>query len=280
MAPERQELPVLAIDEPTREQQWRQREKRTELREVLAGRLRTHWLEELTSVRRRVVDFLIREARYFIKLRENSRFYHIMGFGLARKKILETERQLIGQGKLRCNDDIFYLEWQELDDLKSGSLGWRDVEDRIRTRRLQRIRLSKQGAPKTIGFENVTDETPLIDATCLKGQTASPGSYEGRARVILDPTSDVNLEPGEILVAPYTDPAWTPLFLTANAAVVEVGSYLSHAGTVAREYAMPCIVDVRGCTSRIRTGDLVRVDGATGEVWIVETTDEAGPCGK
>jgi len=71
------------------------------------------------------------------------------------------------------------------------------------------------------------------------------------------------------LVAPYTDPAWTPLFLTAGAAVIEVGSYLSHAGAVAREYAMPCVVDVAACTSKIRTGDRLRVDGGNGQVWLI-----------
>jgi pyruvate,water dikinase len=93
---------------------------------------------------------------------------------------------------------------------------------------------------------------------------------EGPARVILDPGSEAALRAGEILVAPYTDPAWTPLFLTAGAAVVEVGSYLSHAGTIAREFGLPCVVDVEGCTRRIRTGDRLRVDGASGEVWILE----------
>ena len=265
----------LAIDESTREQQSQGRERRAQLKQALAERLLTLWLESFTAVRRRLVDFLIRETRYFIKLRENSRFYHIMGFGLVRKKILEAEQSLLGQGKLRCKDDIFYLEWRELEELRSGDFGWRDVEDRIRTRRLQRIHLSKQGSPKTIGLETSANVTLPVEATRLKGRTASPGSYEGWARVILDPTSDVNLEPGEVLIAPYTDPAWTPLFLTANAAVVEVGSYLSHAGTVAREYAMPCIVDVRGCMSRIKTGDVVRVDGPAGEVWIVETAGGA-----
>ena len=62
--------------------------------------------------------------------------------------------------------------------------------------------------------------------------------------MILDPSIDTHLEPGEVLVAPYTDPAWTPLFLTAGAAVVEIGSYLSHAGTVAREFGMPCVEEV------------------------------------
>jgi pyruvate,water dikinase len=86
----------------------------------------------------------------------------------------------------------------------------------------------------------------------------------------MDPATDAEIKPGEILVAPYTDPAWTPLFLTANAAVIEVGSYLSHAGTIAREYGMPCVVDVLGCTSRIASGDLIQVDGGSGTVTLLD----------
>ncbi|CAK8724542.1 hypothetical protein KKHLCK_14355 [Candidatus Electrothrix laxa] len=111
-----------------------------------------------------------------------------------------------------------------------------------------------------------TDE----DRTILLGQSASPGYYEGIARVILDPGVNAELQPGEILIAPYTDPAWTPLFLTAGAAVVEVGSYLSHAGTVAREYGLPCVVDVAECTKRIRSGDRLSVDGDQEIIHILE----------
>jgi pyruvate,water dikinase len=107
----------------------------------------------------------------------------------------------------------------------------------------------------------------------LPGQSASPGRYEGRARVILDPSVDAELLPGEVLVAPYTDPAWTPLFLTAGAAVVEIGSYLSHAGTVAREFGMPCVVDVSEATQRIRSGDRIAVDGDAGSVRILAAVD-------
>ncbi len=100
----------------------------------------------------------------------------------------------------------------------------------------------------------------------LKGQGASPGACEGTARVITNPEQGLALEEGEILIAPYTDPAWTPLFLRAGAAVVEVGSFLSHAGTIAREYGMPCVVDVDDCMRHIKTGDRLRVDGTTGTV--------------
>ncbi len=91
----------------------------------------------------------------------------------------------------------------------------------------------------------------------------------GRARVILDPAG-AHLEPGEILVAPSTDPGWTPLFLTAAGLVMEMGGSMSHGAVVAREYGLPAVVGVPDATSRISTGDWVTVDGAAGSV-VVET---------
>jgi len=209
-------------------------------------------------------------ARYYLKLRENSRFYHIMAFGSIRKKILGIEAELRQQGSLKCKDDIFFLRWNEIAALRSGRLGWLDVEGRIRERRMEHVRLAKLTPPRTIGIElRARPVAESAAADWLEGQSASPGRYEGVARVILDPAVDLTLRPGEVLVAPYTDPAWTPLFLTAGAAVVEVGSYLSHAGTVAREYGMPCVVDVADCTRRIRSGFSVEVDGGRGVVRIL-----------
>jgi len=155
--------------------------------------------------------------------------------------------------------------------MQKGELGWLDVEDRIRERRMEHIRLSKTVPPKTINIavqaKPPAEETE--DREALQGQSASPGEYEGTAHVILDPSVDLELKPGEILVAPYTDPAWTPLFLTAGAAVVEVGSYLSHAGTVAREFGMPCVVDVKDCTKRIHSGFRIKVDADRSLVRII-----------
>ncbi len=228
--------------------------------------------ERALGLRWRLIRLAAGRAKYFLKLRENSRFYHIMGFGVVRKKILGTEAELLRSGKLKCRDDIFFLRWNEVAALQAGRLGWPDVEDRIRERRIEHVRLAKITPPKTIGIElrkQPCGEAPA-DGDRLEGHSASPGRSEGVARVILDPSVDAALRPGEVLVAPYTDPAWTPLFLTAGAAVVEVGSYLSHAGTVAREYGMPCVVDVPDCTHRIQTGARVEVDGDLGVVRILK----------
>ena len=192
-----------------------------------------------------------------------------MGFYAVRLKILKIEQSLLEQQILKCKDDIFYLGWNEIRDLQDGRLGWLDVEDTIRSRRMEHIRLSKLVPPRTIGIDLDEAEAPFTGHS-LSGQGASPGRYEGIARVIMDPATDNEIEPGEILIAPYTDPAWTPLFLTASAAVIEVGSYLSHAGTIAREYGMPCVVDVTDCTSRITTGSRILVDGTTGSVQLLD----------
>jgi len=253
-------------------------EARAALIDDLRARLQPLPLERALGLRMRLIQFAAERVRYFQKMRENSRFYYIMGIGVVRKKVLRIEGELMRQGKLKCKDDIFFLQVNELTGLQAGRLGWLDVEDRIRERRIEHIRLCKMGPPKTIGIDMPEKYAPATQhegATLLQGQPASPGAYEGRARVILDPSIDVELTPGEVLVAPYTDPAWTPLFLTAGAAVVEVGSYLSHAGTVAREFGMPCVVDVAEATQKIRNGDRVAVDGNLGRVRILPQQADA-----
>ncbi len=243
---------------------------RLDLEKTIQKTLEKFPLEKSSRFRWRIIRHFAYLTKYFARMRENSRFYHIMGFYIIRKKICRIEESFIHQGKLKCRDDIFFLHLNEIDQMETGKLKWEDVEAVIRERRMEHIRLSKINPPKTFGIqmkasikdENNDDEQDVV----LKGQPASPGKYEGIARVILDPSMDVELRPGEILVAPYTDPAWTPLFLTAGATVVEVGSYLSHAGTVAREFGMPCVVDLPDCTTRIQTGAKISVDGDTGIV--------------
>ena len=266
----------LASDVDAMEMERRSTVSRDALIVEIKKKLAALRFERILGLRWRIIDCLARRARYFIKLRENSRFYHIMAWYAARKRILEAERALLAAGKLKVKDDVFYLHWAEVAALVAGELAWREVEDRIRERRLEIIRWSKLTPPKTINIATSrTAERAVFDGESLLGQGAAPGTYEGIARVILDPGIDAQLHPGEILIAPYTDPAWTPLFLTAHAAVVEVGSYLSHAGTIAREYGMPCVVDVAGCTRHIKTGDRVFVDGTHGVVRLLSGQEQA-----
>ena len=103
----------------------------------------------------------------------------------------------------------------------------------------------------------------------LKGSAGSSGVARGRVRIVTDPVDALDLQPGEILVAPLTDPAWTPLFLPAAAVVVNVGALMSHAVIVARELAIPCVVAVDMATERLGDGMLVEVDGTAGTVTIL-----------
>ena len=99
------------------------------------------------------------------------------------------------------------------------------------------------------------------------GIAASPGHARAVARVLMHPGEGGRLQPGEILVAPSTDPGWTPLFLRASALVAEVGGYLSHGAIVAREYGLPAVVNIPGLLDVVRDGEVLEVDGDVGKVW-------------
>ncbi|CAB4873624.1 unannotated protein [freshwater metagenome] len=103
----------------------------------------------------------------------------------------------------------------------------------------------------------------------LQGVPGSPGKAVGRARVVLDPADPFALEPGDVLIAPITDPAWTPLFVPACAVVVNVGAQVSHAVIVSRELGIPCVVSVQNATERIPDGAMIEVDGNTGTVTLL-----------
>ena len=135
-----------------------------------------------------------------------------------------------------------------------------------------RFFITAQGDVPTIEeLEAEQAEPPAMvtEGEVLTGNAGCSGTAVGRARVVLDPADGASLEPGEILVAPLTDPAWTPLFLPAAAVVVNVGALMSHAVIVARELGIPCVVAVDGATERIETGTWLEVDGTEGTVTVL-----------
>lgn len=216
-------------------------------------------------------------ARYITSLsqdHENALWYYNMGMSVVRKKILAIESELIKQGKLRCKDDIFFLYWDEIVKLQQGQFVWEDVEDRIHTRHLEYVRLSKQAPLKTLGFIADDSHRPGKHRDSGKEQVyrgipLASGWCEGTARVISDPAVDARFTPGEILIAPYTSPVWTPLLLLAAGVILEAGNVCSHAGMYARAYGIPCIAGVTDCTTQIRTGDRVVVDANQGVVKVL-----------
>ena len=140
-----------------------------------------------------------------------------------------------------------------------------DLNSRVPPFFFERAISDPNGWPRRGGLAD-GDASPLTELT---GIGVSSGVARGCARLIRDPGDPRGIEPGEILVAPITDPAWTPLFLAAAGVVVDVGALQSHAAIVARELGIPAVVSVQGATSAIRDGDLVEIDGSTGAVRII-----------
>ncbi len=221
-------------------------------------------------MKRFVARWLVRRIRYYAALRENTRHYTMLAFATVRAKVLAIEQQLLEQGALKCADDIFYLTWDEVSALQRDPTPAPTLQVRIRRRRLTHMRRNRTQPPLTV---NVDYRPPQRGVGVLEGQCASPGIAEGTVRLVFDPATDGEIKSGEILVAPYTDPAWTPLFLGAAAVVVETGSYLSHAGTIARELGIPCLVDVDGVMEVLRNGQRLCVDATQGKAFLLAETD-------
>jgi pyruvate,water dikinase len=187
-----------------------------------------------------------------------------------RRELLAAGAELAGRGLLARADDIMFLDVREAlaaadgDDVRELVAGRRADHERERRRRsVPGLLLSDGTIP-----EALTPRGPVTDGT-LVGMAAAPGTATGRARVILDPAG-AHVEPGEILVAPTTDPGWTPLFLTAGGLVTETGSPMAHGPTVAREYGIPAVICVRDATELISTGQMITVDGAAGRVALAQ----------
>ena len=107
---------------------------------------------------------------------------------------------------------------------------------------------------------------PAVGGEILMGAAASPGTARGPARILFNPADGALLHKGDILVAKFTDPGWTPLLLTAGGLVMEIGGIISHGAVVAREYGIPAVIGIRHDTRILRDGDMIEVDGTSGEV--------------
>ena len=222
-----------------------------------------------------LLRYLFRRVRVLGGLRESPKFYAVAALGICRKLLLSVGRELAEAGRIEKPDDVFFLTLAETREALSGKdrrhlvLARRaEYERESRRRRQPRVLLSDGSAfygerPTTVGG----------DARTLTGSVASPGVYTGPARVVLDPVG-ARLEPGEVLVAPSTDPGWTPLFMTAGALVMEMGGMMSHGSIVAREYGIPAVVGVPGATASITSGQVVTVDGEKG---LVRLADDVVP---
>ena len=225
------------------------------------------------KLRGRLVAHGLRRARQTAGLRESPKFALILCFAEVRRQLALVGQDLAAAGRISEPDDVFFLDLEEARVALRGADLREAVAERrhtygleMRRRHIPRVLLS-DGTDVEAALAARTPPDSTLPPGTLKGAPASAGTVTGRARVIMDPQG-AHLEPGEILVAPSTDPGWTPLFLTAGAMVMEMGGPISHGAVVAREYGIPAVVGVPGATVRINTGDVITVDGAAGTVRI------------
>lgn len=247
-----------------REQAARQDREREEAAREVARRLK--------GPRRIVFDYLLAQAQRYISLREFMKSCLIRGIYQGKKIYRSLGARLSADGILEEPGDIYFLTRPEIKALALGdgpAPHWGEIVARRRAEYERNLTVVlpqySHGRPRPLAPHELARER---GSEVLEGIGVSPGVVTARARVIADPRRDAVLEPGEILVAPVTDAAWTPLFVTAAATVVEVGGPLSHGSIVAREFGMPCVVNAAGATQLITTGQTITVDGGTGKVYL------------
>jgi pyruvate,water dikinase len=234
-------------------------------------------LSRVRGPRRVVLRFALRRLRALIGSREAPKFHIIRLLATPARELLKTVGgQLAAQGRIPEPADVYFLT---IPEARRGLAG-EDLRGLVASRRETFEReLTRKHIPRILLSDGTDAETMLPAAPPnggLTGAPASPGTATGRARVILSPVG-AHIEPGEILVAPSTNPGWTPLFLTAGGLVMEMGGAMSHGAVVAREYGIPAVVGVGSATEQIRTGMTLTIDGSAGTVLINESTPEQPP---
>lgn len=215
---------------------------------------------------------LLHLSRAYIAYRESQRY--ALDFILTEMRHLMNEIgvRLARRGILARPDDIYFLEWSELQAL------WvqRDAKPAAPDTAARRAAFERDAASLPAdwiidgveygGSASEADDDP----SRLLGTGASAGRFRGRARIVHAPQELGRVREGEIMIAPNTDPGWTPVFPLIKGLVLETGGMLSHGAIVAREYGIPAVTGVARACSRIHDGDLVDLDGASGVVRVIE----------
>ncbi len=213
----------------------------------------------------------VRVVRTGMGLREHPKYLLVRVLDVVREAVREAGALLVQRGSLGAAEEVYLFRFEELIAALEASQA-PDLRPLAGQRRAALQRDARRSPPFVMASDG---EIPVLAARAdlppgaLSGTAASAGVVEGVARVVLDPAREV-LHAGEILVAPHTDPGWTPLFVHAAGLVTEVGGLMTHGSVVAREYGIPAVVSVTGATQRIRTGQRIRVDGTRGFVELLD----------
>ncbi|WP_346674011.1 rifamycin-inactivating phosphotransferase [Nannocystis sp. SCPEA4] len=221
--------------------------------------------EEKASEAQRMIDRL----RNFSGYREYPKYSIISRYFVYKQALLQEAERLVQAGVITDAEDIDYLTFAELREV----VRTHQLDDLVIRRRKAEHELHKKLTPPRV----ITSDGEImagaykradLPAGAIVGLPVSSGVVEGRARVILD-MAEADLEAGDILVTTFTDPSWTPLFVSIKGLVTEVGGMMTHGAVIAREYGLPAVVSVEHATKRIRDGQRIRVHGTDGYVEIL-----------
>jgi pyruvate,water dikinase len=221
--------------------------------------------EQKAETTKRMIDLI----RNFSGYREYPKYGMINRYFVYKQALLKEAEQLVQKGVIHEKEDIYYLTFEELQEVvRTNKLDYQI----IRLRKDQYKLYEKLTPPRVITSDGeiiigeYKRENPPAGA--LVGLPVSSGVIEGRARVILN-MEDADLEDGDILVTIFTDPSWTPLFVSIKGLITEVGGLMTHGAVIAREYGLPAVVGVDNATKLIKDGQRIRVHGTEGYIEIL-----------
>ncbi len=212
---------------------------------------------------------MIDRVRTFAGYREHPKYGMVSRYFVYKHALMAEADRLVAAEALGGREDIFFLRLEELADVVRGT----PVDPELLRERKDAFREHKTLTPPRV----MTSDGEVINGTyhrdnlpegALAGLAVSAGTVEGRARVVLD-IAQADLDPGDILITTYTDPSWTPLFVTIKGLVTEVGGLMTHGAVIAREYGLPAVVGVEHATQLIRDGQRIRVHGTDGYIEIL-----------
>ncbi len=211
----------------------------------------------------------IRILRNFIGYREYPKYGMVNRYFVYKQALLNEAEQLVQDNVIHEKEDIYYLTFEELGEaVRTNKLDYQII-----SKRKDEYKLYEKLTPPRV----ITSDGEIIageykrenlPAEAIAGLPVSSGVIEGRARVILN-MEDADLEDGDILVTSFTDPSWTPLFVSIKGLVTEVGGLMTHGAVIAREYGLPAVVGVENATELIRDGQQIRVHGTEGYIEIL-----------
>jgi phosphohistidine swiveling domain-containing protein len=246
---------------------WRERPDLARQMAATPGREETRETPKKVRFAEPMLRFVHCRAVAFRAWREKVNFCYTYGYGLFRPHFLRLGELMVGQGWLEDRDDVFLLSYDEIREAWDSGEG-KALRGLVRERREEMGRCIDVVLPETIVGDALPAQAHIGEVTTLRGTGASPGLSSGPACVVTGLSEAHLVRPGDVLVIPYSDVSWTPLFSRVSAIVSEAGGLLSHCSIVAREHRIPAVVSVESAM-RITPGTRLLVDGSSGTVTIV-----------